>query len=143
MNKFVFALGQRDLDGFAALFLFFLDVIGENETVSVNNGAFLLVISHNKTNIHKKETQIAIASDKIIGNLTARTRAAGDRILMGGVHKSLKKLMCDKKIPQSLRDTLPIICDSEGILYVPYIGLRDGTSAKNSENKTYISLIIG
>ena len=112
---------------------------GENEFVH----PFLLVISHNKTNIHKTETQIAIASDKIIGSLIARTRKAGDRILMGGMHKSLKKLMCDKKLPTSVRDSLPVICDGDGILYVPYIGARDGTSAKNSENKTYISLIIG
>ncbi len=62
---------------------------------------------------------------------------------MGGVHKSLKKLMCDKKVPLDMRDRLPVVCDAEGILYVPFIGVRDGASTKKFEKKTYISLIIG
>ena len=55
-----------------------------------------------------------------------RGRLPGDRIRMGGMRKSLKKLMCDKKIPPELRGRLPVVCDSQGILAVPGIGLRDG-----------------
>ncbi len=104
---------------------------------------FLLVTSHSETNIYKSETQAAIASDKIKGDLFARTRCGGDKIFLRGMHRSLKKLMCDKKLPIGMRDTLPVICDDNGILYVPYIGVRDGMSAKNSDKKTYITLITG
>ena len=51
---------------------------------------------------------------------------------MGGVRKSLKKLMCEKKIPLSLRSRLPVICDEDGIVAVPLVGTRDGTSPKEN-----------
>ena len=45
---------------------------------------------------------------------------------MGGMHKSVKKLMCDKKIPIDLRHRLPIICDDDGIVAIPLVGVKDG-----------------
>ena len=69
---------------------------------------------------------MSLASAKINGGLTARSRLPQDKILMGGMHKSVKKLMCDKKVPIELRSRLPIICDSEGIVAIPLVGIRDG-----------------
>ncbi len=69
--------------------------------------------------------------------LVARSRKEGDKILSGGMHKSVKKLMCDKKIPISKRDLLPIVCDSEGILWIPGVALRDG--AKNKKENIILS----
>jgi len=103
----------------------------------------LRVSSQSERNVYKSETQAAIASDKIIGSLVARNRQAGDRIFLRGMHRSVKKLLCDAKIPLELRDKLPIVCDGDGIVFIPYIGVRDGMSAKNSEKKTYITLISG
>lgn len=103
----------------------------------------LLISSQNERNIYKSEIQATIASDKIIGSLVARNRQSGDKIFLRGMHRSVKKLMCDAKIPARLRDKLPIVCDSDGIVFIPYIGVRDGMSAKNSEKKTYITLISG
>jgi hypothetical protein len=48
------------------------------------------------------------------------------------MHKSLKKLLCEKKIPTELRARLPILCDDNGILAIPLIGVRDGVLPKNS-----------
>jgi tRNA(Ile)-lysidine synthetase-like protein len=104
---------------------------------------FAIYVSDNATNIYKSETQVAIASDKICGELYARNRVTGDRILMGGMHKSLKKLMCDNKIDLALRDKLPIICDSEGIVFVPFIGVCDRVKTKKNKELTYIYLISG
>ena len=42
--------------------------------------------------------------------------------------RSIKKLMCDKKIPMSLRLRLPILCDEDGVLAVPLLGVRDGAA---------------
>ncbi len=104
---------------------------------------FEIYISDTDTNIYKSESTAAIASDKICGSLYARNRLPGDRILMGGMHKSLKKLMCDSKIDLSIRDKLPIICDGEGIVFVPFVGICDRVKSKKNERMTYISLISG
>jgi tRNA(Ile)-lysidine synthase len=63
--------------------------------------------------------------------LVARSRLSGDKILSGGMHKSVKKLMCDKKIPSDVRDSLPVVCDKNGILWIPFVAVRDGICQKN------------
>ncbi len=103
----------------------------------------LLLVSDNDTIINSSETAVSLASDKIIGGLTARNRRPGDTIVLHGHHRSLKKLMCDAQLPLSLRDALPVICDESGIVFVPYIGVRDGMSAQKFEKVTYIKLIEG
>ena len=75
--------------------------------------------------------------------IVARNRREGDRIRVKGVNKSLKKLMCDNKIDLSLRDKLPVVCDEEGIVFVPFIGVCDRVKTKKNKNLTYISLISG
>lgn len=79
--------------------------------------------------IYKVSTKAIFSADKIKGALYARPRRPGDRIFQGGMHKSIKKLYCDKKIPTGLRAALPIICDEDGVLYVPFAGARDSAAA--------------
>ena len=78
-------------------------------------------------NIYKKSIKVTIGFDKIKGSITVRERRAGDAIALGGMNRKLKKLVCDKKIPG--RETLPVICDGGGVLFVPGIGVRDGAAA--------------
>ena len=98
---------------------------GENP-ISQTNCEIIIVNSQNKKNVYKNSISMSIASDKISGGLIARSRLPQDKILMGGMHKSVKKLMCDKKVPIDLRSRLPVICDSEGIVAIPLVGVRDG-----------------
>lgn len=84
--------------------------------------------SENINIIYKVSTKTYLYTDKIKGALFARPRRPGDRIVMGGMHKSLKKLLCDKKVPLGIRGILPVICDGDGILYVPFVGARDGAA---------------
>ncbi len=59
--------------------------------------------------------------------LRARCRQAGDEILSHGMHKKLKKLLCDKGIPPHLRDAIPLICLPDGSpLWYPGAVFRDG-----------------
>ena len=85
-------------------------------------------------------------SAKICGSLYARGRAEGDKIRMRGMSKSVKKLMCDMKIPIELRARIPIICDDDGIVAIPFVGVRDGVAIKKTDNedmpKTALSLQI-
>jgi tRNA(Ile)-lysidine synthetase-like protein len=60
--------------------------------------------------------------------LYARPRRAGDVILSHGMTKHLKKLLCDKGVPLSLRDRLPLILlpDAETPLWYPPAAFRAG-----------------
>lgn len=77
-------------------------------------------------NIYKKATTTKISFDTINGSLFVRPRRHGDTILAGGMHKKVKKLFCEAGIPPSLRDRLPLLCDGDGIVWIPLVALRDG-----------------
>lgn len=79
-------------------------------------------------NIYNLFIQQSARFDTIYGSIFVRERLEGDRILTGKMHKKLKKLMCDKKIPLRYRSTLPIFCDESGILWAPKVALRDGAA---------------
>ena len=74
------------------------------------------------------------------GKLFAASRAEGDAIFSGGMHKRLKKLMCDHKIPKKDRDTLPIIKSDGEILLVPFCAVSDTARVKASDG--YITLSV-
>lgn len=102
---------------------------GEN-TISQTNSKIFIGNSQTEKIIYKNSILLSIASDKINGKLKARNRQGGDRIRMGGMSKSVKKLFCDKKIPLDLRARIPMICDNDGIVAIPFIGIRDGAKYK-------------
>ena len=79
-------------------------------------------------------------SDKICGGLIARERRPQDKIRVNGMSKSVKKLLCDKKIPLEVRYRLPMICDDNGIAAVPLAATRDGIAAKDKANALQIQI---
>ncbi len=79
-------------------------------------------------NIYKKATTIRIRFDRIYGSLVAQPRQSGDVILCGGMHKKVKKMMCDRKLAPQLRHRLPILRDSHGIVWIPTLALRDSAA---------------
>ena len=96
-----------------------------NNYISQINAEIVIGNTQRQINIYKKSIQMSLNSAKIKGMLTLRSRREGDRIFMGGMHKSLKKLMCDKKIPLDERYRLPVICDGDEIVAVPFVGVCD------------------
>ena len=68
--------------------------------------------------------------DKIKDGLCVRNRRSKDRIVINekGNTKGLKDYMINEKIPQSLRDRLPLIAGKSGVYWV--IGHRIGESSK-------------
>jgi len=109
---------------------------------------FVLTLLDNDTyiknieeNIYNLSLHIALDCDKINGNIHARTRQSGDTFLIHRTNKKLKKLLCDSAIPRHLRDTLPLICDGDGIIAVPTVGIRDGKAADN-RTKQILHIII-
>lgn len=58
-----------------------------------------------------------------------RPRREGDLLLLRGMHRKLRKLQNERGIPPALRERLPLLCDSQGVLWAPFVGLRDGGEA--------------
>jgi len=63
-----------------------------------------------------------------------RLRENGDEILLGGMHRKLRRLQAQAKIPPRLRERLPLLCDDEGIVWAPFVGVRDGVEHTTDPN---------
>ena len=65
-----------------------------------------------------KEFAFCCDYDKIIGNATARTRLAGDKISPQGrgCTKTIKKLFNELSVPFEKRDSIPVIADGAGVI---------------------------
>lgn len=76
--------------------------------------------------------KVAFDFDKLSGPLQVRSRLPGDVFQPLGAmgHRKLKKMLIDLKVPLAERDSVPIITDQEGILWVG--GLRRAERAKIS-----------
>lgn len=55
-----------------------------------------------------------------------RPRCEGDRLLIGGMHRRLRRLYREAGISPRTRERIPLLCDGEGIVWAPFVGLRDG-----------------
>ncbi len=69
--------------------------------------------------------------DEILGSLTLRSRRNGDRMSILGMEgsKKVKDILIDQKIPQRIRDRIPILSDDKGILWIP--GVKRSNRAKS------------
>ena len=115
---------------------------GLNSVEAAKIDIFVNIEPYSK-NIYKKSILLFLQSDKINGELIARNRQSGDKIISGGFHKSVKKLMNEKKIPLELRSRIPIICDENGIVAIPFVTMRDGVkSPKDSAQNTKIKITV-
>ena len=74
-------------------------------------------------NIYKLLTKTTLPFAIIDGVLTARSKRPGDRILSGGMHRKVKKLFNEASLPLDLRNTTPLICLGEEILWIPHLPL--------------------
>jgi tRNA(Ile)-lysidine synthase len=63
---------------------------------------------------------VAVDMDKLDGVLTVRYRRAGDRFKPFGMqgYKTMKRFMVDEKIPETLRNKIPLVCDEKKIIWV-------------------------
>lgn len=60
--------------------------------------------------------------DKIQGSAVIRSRREGDKADIHGGTKTLKKLFIEEKIPAEKRNSVAVIADEEGVLWVEGIG---------------------
>ena len=110
---------------------------GENVIEAADIRITVTKISQKCENIYKNFIHTAIPFDKIKGQLYVRSRREGDKYTYGNMTRSVKKLLCDKKVPTDVRSKLPFICDDDGILWIPGFPARE-ICEKDENNKLYI-----
>ncbi len=76
--------------------------------------------------------------DKISGSMVIRTRKEGDKIRLRGrgVTKTLKKLFTEMKIPIKVRESLPVIADDEGVIWIHGIGVAERVAVDSNTRLT-------
>jgi len=85
-------------------------------------------------NIYKLSINTAVRFDTIYGKVFARSRLPGDTLFLGGHTRRLKKMICDRGIPVSMRARLPVICDDDGVLLVPGLPVRGPAYARECDH---------
>lgn len=84
-------------------------------------------------NIYKLSIRKSLRCDKINGRLVIRSRRDGDVYRFGGMTRKVKKLLSERKIPQSKRCRLPVICCGDDIVWIPGFPVADGYEAKDGD----------
>ncbi len=76
-------------------------------------------------------------ADKIPAAAVIRFKRRGDKFTkFGGGTKSLGDYLTDKKIPQSLRHVLPLVCDGNKVLIVGGVEISDGVAITSETKRT-------
>ncbi len=82
------------------------------------------------TKINNLSTQTCIILytefDIMMNSLYWRPMKEGDVVLQGGMHRKVRRLFREAGISPRERTRIPLLCDKDGILWVPGIALRDG-----------------
>ena len=73
-----------------------------------------------------------LKSDIMKGELFWRSRREGDLLLRGGMHRRLRRLYREAGVSPRVRRRIPLLCDGEGIVWAPFVGLRDGLSKEGT-----------
>ncbi len=76
--------------------------------------------------------QIVLNRGKINGRLFMRPRIEGDFLFCRGVRRRVSRELINSKVPKHLRDILPIVCDDDGVVFVPYVGADDRVFLRGS-----------
>ncbi|MBQ7500727.1 MAG: tRNA lysidine(34) synthetase TilS [Clostridia bacterium] len=110
---------------------------------SLDRHTQLVIISYEKMYIIKAAERYGVPAEDIVtlerysGELYIRKRRNGDTVRSKNMTKKLKELMRASGVPCEKRDTLPILCDGKGILWVPGV-VRADRPASDVNNNIYI-----
>ncbi len=114
------------------------------DTPHIKNGCVFGLEYEKKTKVHNLSTTLYInltdGSAIIKDSLFWRPRAPGDVLLMGGMHRRLRRLYAACGLPPRLRARVPLLCDGEGIVWAPMVGLRDGLPTEGVPCTAYLEL---
>lgn len=89
-------------------------------------------------NVYRLLKQIFLSRDTINEGLYLRKRKCGDAYRYGGITHKLKTLFNSMKLTREERDSMRVLCDRKGILYVPFFSVRDGETERDGSVVCYI-----
>ncbi|MBO4694213.1 MAG: tRNA lysidine(34) synthetase TilS [Clostridia bacterium] len=117
-----------------------IKIFSENEKVeyTVNFERLNYALIKNNQKINNLLLKNLIDCDKIVGELRIRNREPGDKIrLLGrGCTKTLKGLFNENSVPLIERESLPVISDDLGVVWVCKFGVAERAAA--SENSKFV-----
>lgn len=114
-------------------------------SIEINNLNKKYIYNNFELNLTEKEKSIhRFDKDKISGNIyiTDVKNCKFKEFFPFGKTSSekLSKTLSDKKIPRYFRDILPVVCDDNGIIYVPHVGIgKQYIEDEKSQNLVYIT----
>lgn len=93
----------------------------------------VLILSHSpiskdlypSPNIYKLVTEKTFPSDRMNNGYYIRSKLDGDAYRFGGMTHKVKTMFADRKLTRRARRRLPILCDEDGILWIPGFDARD------------------
>ena len=102
--------------------------------------SFSVKISEKKKKVNNLLLNCSIDCDRIVGKLEIRSRKSGDSIRLAnrGCTKPLTKLYNEYNIPLNLRDTLPVISDDKGVVWIYGIGVAERCAVKDKTKLIYL-----
>lgn len=71
--------------------------------------------------------------NELKNTLTWRNRREGDVILLGKMHRQVRRLWAARGIPTEWRQALPLLCQGEEIVWAPFVGMSDDLKEKNAK----------
>lgn len=118
--------------------------VGDGVTkLSPLNAVFVISkekLDKSSLNIYNISIQANLSSAIIKGGLYLRSKKDGDTVYYGGMTHKLKKMFSDAKIPRSKRGLIPILCDDNGVVWVPGFGVRDDGVKNDDKEDIYVML---
>lgn len=117
-------------------------IVRENDSFSSHETQILLIesgeMTNNTQNVYKLSIKTEVSSAILSDGLFWRTRLPGDQIRIGNMTRKIKKMLWQSGLSPEERDALPIVCDSEGPLWVPGFAVRDDLLPKTEDTVTLV-----
>lgn len=114
----------------------------KDENVSFNIDKSILSVKDflNKCEFNGKKFDFYCDCDKIVGNVTVRSRMQGDKISVAGRNcsKSLKKLFNELHIPAEKRYRVPVVADDAGVIGVAGYAVSERVCVNSSTKRIMI-----
>ena len=113
--------------------------LGEN-LLSDRHGILTLTenpdyLKEQSLNVYKIAIKADVSSATMKGSLYVRAREEGDSYRYNSMTHSVKKLFSQKRLKGIPKEEIPILCDDEGIFWVPGFSVRD-EEPKKENNRT-------
>ncbi|MBQ7391252.1 MAG: tRNA lysidine(34) synthetase TilS [Clostridia bacterium] len=114
------------------------------ETKIPNTDISICITPVEKTNtVDKRSGRVLILMgewEDLQKALMWRNRREGDVMMLGKMHRQVRRLWAAQKIPTELRQALPLLCRGEEIVWTPFVGTSDdfvGKVARTNSSLAY------